>query len=836
MPQVTPQPPERSARRTFGLIAPAFIIGTAAVVAQSSLYDLMTYVLLGAMFTGVCGFGLWRDQGRTRQAVWLLCAVFGLGFVNAGVQGALRNAASLPPDMAGIDLQLQGDVVSLPVLAADGRSVRFDFAVSQRRDTAGQWVPWPVRLQLTHYGGRDTLAPAAITAGSRWTWTVSLKAIHALRNPGGRDSRLAPWAEGMTGRGYIRSSPAPRQEASDGHTWVRLRASAQQVVLDRLAASPRVAGLAAALTVGDQAAIQRDDWTLFRLTGVAHLVSISGLHISLFAWVAAGIFGALWRGAVSLCVPQIGRVRQAVWAGLGALVLGTAYAAFAGWGLPAQRTVVMLGCFIGLKLLGVRWPWWWVWLLAMALVLLIEPWGLVRPGFWLSFIAVATLFSDRRVTEGVGKGGILQRAWDVLRVQWRLTLVLAPLTWLFFSQVAWVGLVVNLLAIPWVTFLVLPLAFASVLTDALVAPLVWSGELFFAGLAWAAAAPLGLWQPAALPLPVAIAIAAWLMLAMQWPHRAGQALMFAVLLPVAMYTPARPPVNEFEALVFDVGQGSAILVRTATHTLLFDAGARYRSGYDVGERVLLPYLLRNQTPLNRVVLSHADTDHVGGATALMASPAARVADVLATFPATDLPYPLAGPVPSWTACQAGVQWVWDGVLFEVMSPAPATFGSGLKPAWLADVPKRRNGLSCVLRVSNAAQAIWLTGDMTEAAEVAVLSRRADALAMGQWQHVGAANRLVMASHHGSQSANSVEWLDALRPDWVVAQAGYRNRYRHPAAAVQRRWAAAGDEWGTQWVETAWCGAATWRSLDPEGVTCERERQPRAWQHRKEAVR
>ena len=176
--------------------------------------------------------------------------------------------------MAGIDLRLQGDVVSLPVLAADGRSVRFDFAVSQRRDTAGQWVPWPVRLQLTHYGGRDTLAPAAITAGSRWTWTVRLKAIHALRNPGGRDSRLAPWAEGMTGRGYIRSSPAPRQEASDGHTWVRLRASAQQVVLDRLAASPRVAGLAAALTVGDQAAIQRDDWALFRLTGVAHLVSI----------------------------------------------------------------------------------------------------------------------------------------------------------------------------------------------------------------------------------------------------------------------------------------------------------------------------------------------------------------------------------------------------------------------------------------------------------------------------------------------------------------------------------------------------------------------------------
>ena len=171
-----------------------------------------------------------------------------------------------------------------------------------------------------------------------------------------------------------------------------------------------------------------------------------------------------------------------------------------------------------------------------------------------------------------------------------------------------------------------------------------------------------------------------------------------------------------------------------------------------------------------------------------------------------------------------------------MSPAPATFGDDLEPAWLADVPKRRNGLSCVLRVSNAAQAIWLTGDMTQAAEVAVLSRRADALVMGQWQHVGAANRLVMASHHGSQSANSVEWLDALRPDWVVAQAGYRNRYRHPAAAVQRRWAAAGDEWGTQWVETAWCGAATWRSMTADKLVCERDAHPRAWQHREEAAR
>lgn len=830
MPQINPRDCAPSGQPTIGLVAPTFILGTASVVAQSSLHTAMTYAVFGVLLVVVCGLALWRDPVGARRTAWILCVVFGFGVVNAGVQGALRNANSLPPQMAGIDQLIRGDVVSLPIVSADGRSVRFDFQVVQRQDDEGQWVAWPARLQLTHYSGRDTLQLAAITAGSRWTWAVRLKAVHALRNPGGRDSRLAAWAKGIAGRGYIRPSPAPQRGVADGGAWLRLRAAAQQMMRERVAASPRVAGLATALTLGDQAAIQRDDWTLFRHTGVAHLVSISGLHISLFAWASAAVFGALWRAAVTFGVPRVGRVRQMVWAGVGAMVLASVYASFAGWGLPAQRTMVMLGCFIGLKLLGVRWPWWWVWLLAMALVLLIEPWGLVRPGFWLSFIAVATLFTGGRLTEVPRTPRWWRWAWDTLRVQCRLTLVLAPLTWLFFSQVAWVGLVANLVAIPWVTFVVLPLSFASVFTDWLIEPLILSGELFFTGLEWLAAAPLDFWQPAALPLPMAMALAAWLMLATHWPQRLGQVLMIAVLLPFAAYQPARPLAREFEVVVLDVGQGSAIVVRTAAHTLLFDAGARYGSGYDVGEQVVLPYLLRTDAHLNRVVLSHADADHVGGAAALLASPVTRSADVVATFAATDLPFPLTGRVPTWTACQVGVRWVWDGVLFEVMSPAPGVFGDRLAPRWLADVPKRRNGLSCVLRISNATQAIWLTGDMTKAAELAVLSRRADALAGGRWQHSGAVNRLVLASHHGSQSANGLRWLDTLRPDWVVAQAGYRNRYRHPAERVQQRWNDAGDQWGMRWVETAWCGAATWQSAKAEILRCERDVNLRPWQH------
>ena len=817
----------------FLCLAPAWIIGTAIAVAQTSLWHANVYAVFACGIVSLW----WVNRWVPRQIVWVIVAL-SLGFASAGWQGASRNAAGIAPDLEGVDQWVRGHVQSLPSTSDDGMHTRFIFRVADRRDDQGAWLPWPVDLQLAYYKPRNADGLRDIEAGSAWVWPVRLKALHAQRNPGGRDSRLGPWSAGVVARGYVRAVPVsvsvPWAGGTSGSRVLRWRAAVKDAINRHLHAAPRVASLVSALTVGDQGAIQSGDWRLFRVTGVSHLVSISGLHISLFAWLAAAVCGGLWRVAVMARLPGIDATRHALWAGVGALILATVYAVFSGWGLPAQRTIFMLACFIGLRLLGLRWPWWVTWLIAMALVLMVEPWGLRRPGFWLSFIAVATLFGRPDPIQTVRSGNLWQRVVFVFVTQWRLTLTLAPLTWLFFGQISIIGLLVNALAIPWVTFLVMPLAFTAVFSDALIAPLVWFSQRFFTGLEWAASAPFGLWQPGSLPMPLLGVVAVWALFALWWPRGLGRWLLLSALLPLALYAPARPAAGAYHVLAFDVGQGSAILVRTAQHTLLFDAGARYASGYDIGEQVLLPYLIQTHERIDRLILSHADSDHVGGSRALLQAPLTADADVLASFPVGDLPFQSADqaglPTQPWQACQGGVRWQWDGVSFEVMSPAPMTFGPAGANVWLVDEPRFRNGRSCVLRISTPKDAVWLTGDMTRAGEVGVLQRLEASALAGLLENPKASNRLVMASHHGSQSANSDAWLAGLQPSWLVVQAGYLNRYRHPAAAVQKRWAAAGDAWGTRWVETAWCGAATWQSTAADTLVCEREAHPRSWQH------
>ena len=323
-------------------------------------------------------------------------------------------------------------------------------------------------------------------------------------------------------------------------------------------------------------------------------------------------------------------------------------------------------------------------------------------------------------------------------------------------------------------------------------------------------------------------------------------LVCAVLLPALLYQPSRPPQDAFDLLAFDVGQGSAVLIRTAHHALLFDAGPRYASGYDVGARVVLAHLLATGQRVDRLVLSHADSDHVGGARALLASPLLSETAVLASFPRAQLPFqsrPKSGanakavaqvpaqaqtPAQDWTPCEAGVHWLWDGVLFDIVQPQQGVLTHADGSQWLPDKPRRRNALSCVLRIRVGAHTAWLTGDMGLREEVAVIrgmARAAQPTALGE----SAGVTVVLAGHHGSHSSNGQAWLEALRPRFVIAQAGYRNQYGHPAATVRARWNAATPRWGLRWVDSARCGAAYWRSDAPAKLRCERVVARRQWQ-------
>ena len=508
-----------------------------------------------------------------------------------------------------------------------------------------------------------------------------------------------------------------------------------------------------------KAAIERDDWELFRATGVAHLMSISGLHVTMFAWLAALLVGALWRrsdSALALApAPSAAR-----WGGL---ALAAGYALLAGWGVPAQRTVWMLATVTVLRSLGTHWPWPPVLLAAAVVVTAVDPWALLQPGFWLSFAAVGLLLGAGAgaAARGVRRGWyerLLHSARAALRTQVVATLGLAPLTLVLFQQLSLVGFVANLLAIPLVTLLVTPLA----LLGALLPPLWQRGGAVDATADQGArrdvvAARRGarrarrrrhgrrlrVWPPARSPSRRCRGACGCSRC--RWRCRCSH-------LPCE-----RPAHGRFELTAIDVGQGTAVLVRTREHVLLYDAGPVYSRDSDAGQRVLLPLLRAlGATRLDALLLSHRDSDHVGGAAALLG--ALPVGELLHSL---EDGHPLLGRHAAPRRCEAGAGWSWDGVRFQLLHPLAG------------DVAGKPNARSCVLRLSGEQGSALLAGDIEAAQERALVERAHEALA----------SDVLLVPHHGSRTSSSDALLDAVQPRVAVVQAGYRNRFGHPATGV-----------------------------------------------------
>jgi competence protein ComEC len=459
----------------------------------------------------------------------------------------------------------------------------------------------------------------------------------------------------------------------------------------------------------------------------------------------------------------------------------------------------MLGSVAWLRLVGRQWPWPVTWLAACAVVVTADPWALMQPGFWLSFVAVGVLFATDR-GDAAGPHRWRDRAWALLREQAVVTVALAPLTLLLFGQVSLVGLVANLGAIPWVTLVVTPLALAGVLLPPLWDAAAWAVQGLAAALQLLAALPFAVVSGAAPPLWAGAAgVLGGLLLVLRAPP-ALRALGVPLLLPALLWQPPRPAPGEFELLAADIGQGNAVLVRTAEHTLVYDTGPRYSADSDAGQRVLVPLLRALGERVDTVVLSHRDSDHTGGAAAVLA-----MQPQAALLASLEEGHALRALRPA-TRCLAGLRWQWDGVGFEVLHPAAADLAAAARP----------NATSCVLRVANGRQAALLAGDIELPQEAALLDRGAPLAA-----------QVLLVPHHGSKTSSGDAFLQAVQPRWALVQAGYRNRFGHPAPAVLERYA----RHGIAVVRSDACGAAWWSSAQPDTVRCEREAARRAWTHR-----
>jgi competence protein ComEC len=642
-----------------------------------------------------------------------------------------------------------------------------------------------------------------VHAGERWRFNVRLKAPHGNVNPHGFDYELWLWEQGLQATGYVRSGPRDPAPQRVGDTWRHPVERARQTVRDTVFASVadrKTAGVLAALIAGDQGAIERADWDVFRATGVAHLMSISGLHITMFAWAASLAVGWAWRRSTRLCLAW--PAQHAALAG--GVAIATAYALFSGWGVPAQRTIWMLATVGALRLSGRRWPWPQVWMLAFAVVVTIDPWALLQAGFWLSFVAVGVLFaadpgSSRTAASGL-RAKIAHSLRAALHEQWVVTLALTPLTLLLFGQVSVVGLLANAVAIPWVTLVVTPLALGGVAVHALWGAAAGAVQWLQMYLEWLASLPFATVSAPAAPLWAGmLGVAGGVLVVLKLPWHA-RLLGVTMMLPVLLWQAARPAPGEFEVLAADIGQGNALVVRTAAHTLVYDTGPRYSPESDAGHRVLVPLLRALDERVDMLMLSHRDSDHTGGAAAVLAmQPQAALVSSLED--AHELQ-----ALRRSERCVAGRRWRWDGVDFMVLHPQEGDYAS----------PAKSNAMSCVLRVTNGARTALLAGDLEAPQEARLVAAQAPLAA-----------DLMLVPHHGSKTSSSGPFLDAVHPALALVQAGYRNRFGHPAPPVMDRY----RERRIAVVDSPHCGAALWSSDRPDRVACQRDEARRYWQHR-----
>jgi competence protein ComEC len=652
--------------------------------------------------------------------------LFGFTWACVSAQWALNDR--LPAHLDGETRWLEGQVVGLPQ-NADG-VVRFELA-----DAHSRHEKLPSLLRLAWYAGPP------VNSGERWRLAVKLKRPVGLLNPDAFDHEAWLLAQRVGATGTIK----------DGQRLSEARWAWRDSIRQRLLAvdAQGRAGALAALVLGDGSGLSREDWQILQDTGTVHLLVISGQHIGLLAAVMYLLVAGLARfGLWPLRWPWL------PWACGLAFAAALGYALLAGFDVPVQRACVMVGLVLLWRLRFRHLGAWWPLLLAFNGVLLLEPLASLRPGLWLSFAAVAVLI----FTFGGRLGA--WRWWQTwTRAQWLIAIGLCPVLLALNLPISLSGPLANLLAVPWISLVVLPPALLG--TVLLPVPYVGEGLLWLAGglIDWlfrALALIAGQW-----PAWIAPSISIWVWIL-------GSLGAVLLLLPrgvplrplgwpllLILVVPPRERLDEGLADVWqlDVGQGLAILIRTRHHTLLYDAGPRF-GDFDLGERVVLPALRKLSVDnLDVMLLSHADADHAGGALAIARG--MKVLRVLSGDP-PGLPAELSAE-----ACESGEQWQWDGVRFQL---------------WMWSDARDSNQRSCVLQIEANGERLLLTGDIDVHAERVLLD---SPLAVPtQW---------LQSPHHGSRSSSSMALLNALKPEAVLISRGHGNAFGHPHPTVLARY-------------------------------------------------
>lgn len=730
----------------------AFVLGVVLLQQQAGLPSILwSYALALA-------FGVWllvlRERvpsAGSRTLVFLICGA--AGFLWAAMVGHVRLADRLAPEWEGQDVTIVGVVASLPQV--QDRAGRFEFDIERVLTPLARV---PAHVSLNWYAEKDKPVPE-LRAGERWQVTVRLHPPVGVVNPNGFDFEAWAFEQGIRAGGYVRTERGVKR--LDAMVWrpsyviERARAWVRDRILRTLPGDP-AAGVLIALAIGDQQSIPRVQWTVFTRTGVNHLISISGLHITMVSGVVFALVMALWRRSPWL-LAHMAALKAAAIAGF---FTALSYALLSGFAVPAQRTVYMLGTVAVALLLGLAaWP---VHVLAVAVVLavMLDPMCVLAPGFWLSFGAVAVIMY---VSLGRLRKPAAWKNWA--HVQWAVTIGLVPCLVAMFQQISIVSPLANAFAIPLVSLAVVPLTLIGVLlpVDWLLHLAAWLMNICTQALGWLSTLPSAVWQqhaPAWWSVPMAMVGVLWLLAPRGVPARWLGMLM---LVPLMWPQVPSPLQGELWVDLLDVGQGLSVVLRTHTHAMVYDTGPSYSPQSDAGSRIVVPFLrAQGVSHVDGMIVTHNHNDHSGGAAAILE---AMPVDWVATSLPTDAP-PLALAVRRMR-CYAGQRWTWDGVAFEMLHPAWPMYAE-------EGVPE--NARSCVLRIASPYGAIVLPGDIEAASEEELVDG-----------HAMSPAAVLVSAHHGSATSSSAALLDALQPQTVLIGVGWHNRFGHPKPEILSRY-------------------------------------------------
>jgi len=726
----------------------------------------------------ITALGLCLIAGYTRYLRYF--SWYFSGFLWAYIVATMLLNQQLKPELETRESIIQGQVVSLPV--PSDYSLQFDFQIEKLSFDNTLQSGGPLKVRLQWYAPYPDLV-----AGQVLKLAVSLRRPHGFMNRNGFAYEAWLFQQRIRATGYVHRIINDSKPNDTPFSFDLIRHFLQRRLVEAMNNSTYT-GLILALAIGDQSVIEKKYWQILTTTGTGHLISISGLHIGLVATLVYFLVRWSWPLWPSACL-ILPAQRMA---SLMSLLAAIAYGGLAGFSLPVLRSLVMIAAFVLPGLSNRQFATADSFALALLVILILDPLAVLSSSFWLSFGAVLIILAIPVVMQPLQKPTTFSR-W--LTIQLYIFVGLIPVVSVWFFQFSPVSLLVNGFAIPWVSFLTVPLVLSGTILLPFHEPLASILLLSAArslDMIWPLLEYLSVHNAILFSVPDAsflILVAALFGVVLMFLPPAMPARWTGLLWLLPLFFPqlSLPDKGYFDAVVLDVGQGLSVLIRTRNHVLLYDTGPGSSTGFNAGWAVIVPYLRSYGIhKIDRIVQSHGDNDHIGGLQDVLQ--AIEVSSVL-----TSVPEKVNS---DWvTKCQAGQRWIWDSVQFEVLGPDRQDTFTG-------------NNASCVLKVGKGRQSILIPGDIEKKAELSLLTRN----------NIVPGSQILISPHHGSLTSSTPDLVRAVAPDNVIISAGFLNRYRLPKQDIIDRY----QQSGSKTINTAYAGAVSIQ-FNENGFTIETER-------------